>query len=195
MVSLLILCQTLCSFGAPGVSALQPSAGPRALLRAGTRFEYGEGVEPTHFEPICLGPMYTSRRLILGVLLWMLTAPAAALAQTHDVPLRLTALFRSSAVPVVIHEIDGPRTLPADEETVFSARTNLDVASLPVTIRWDFGDGATGRSIFARHRFAEPGTYRVALRLSNAHGTATDSLTVVVTPPRTDGPAALPRRR
>ncbi|RMH49760.1 MAG: PKD domain-containing protein [Bacteroidetes bacterium] len=94
-------------------------------------------------------------------------------------PLRL----RDAGVPVRLHGVEGPARLAAGEVGLFMARANLDAASLPIRVRWDFGDGNTATSLHARHRFSRPGTYPVVVRLSNPHGATADTLFVVVVPP------------
>ncbi|ARA92182.1 hypothetical protein AWN76_002660 [Rhodothermaceae bacterium RA] len=99
-------------------------------------------------------------------------------------PLRL----RGAGVPVRLHTVEGPARLAASEVGLFVARANLDAASLPIRVRWDFGDGTTATSLHASHRFSRPGTYPVVVRLSNPHGTVADTLMVIVVPPEDGRP-------
>jgi PKD repeat protein len=48
---------------------------------------------------------------------------------------------------------------------------------------WDFGDGATGTGIFASHQFSSPGTFQVALTVTDARGaTSTVARPITVEP-------------
>lgn len=112
-------------------------------------------------------------------------APSSVYSTTVGQPAGLdevALLFRDNAVPPRIYGIDGPDTLRAGEEGRFTARANSDVASLPLDLRWTFGDGATAEGLYALHRYTEPGTYTVAFAVRNAFGKAEDGLRVTVVP-------------
>lgn len=97
-------------------------------------------------------------------------------------PTDLLALFKRPAVPVRLLGLTGPDTLRAGEPGIFAASTNIDAASLPLRVRWDFGDGVAVTSLHARHCFSAPGRYAVVLHLANAYGEASDTLYVTVLP-------------
>ena len=146
--------------------------------------------------------MFSRTSLLLGAVLVLLMLPLArpATAQSADPLAHLTSLLKRPFVPVDVRRLDGPATVEAGQEATFAAHTNLDVATLPVRIAWDFGDGATATSLFARHRYAAPGTYTVVFTLSNARSEARDSLSVRVLPPMsldapTRPPAPEPQRK
>lgn len=94
----------------------------------------------------------------------------------------LAALVRRTHIPVRLYDLTGPDSLMAGEEGVFGASANIDTASLPIRFRWDFGDGTTASSLYARHRFEAPGTYSVTFSISNDFDEATDTLVVPVLP-------------
>ena len=91
-------------------------------------------------------------------------------------------LFKNTPVPVRLYEVRGPDSLQVGEEGHFTALANVEAASLPLRLQWDFGDDATANSLHARHRFTSPGTYPVTFSLSNRYGEATDTLVVTVVP-------------
>lgn len=66
----------------------------------------------------------------------------------------------------------------------FSAVSNADIATQPVELRWEFGDGATAMGGSTTHTYTEGGTYDVMFLATNEAGTATGACTVnVVAPP------------
>ena len=61
---------------------------------------------------------------------------------------------------------------PTDGVTVtFSALTMMSNQAV-INYLWEFGDGTTGSGASPKHRFAEPGTYRVTLVLNSGVGSA-----------------------
>jgi PKD repeat protein len=52
----------------------------------------------------------------------------------------------------------------------------------PIAWSWNFGDGTTSKAQDPEKLFAQPGTYRVALTVSNRAGTSTSSTNVMVLP-------------
>ena len=72
----------------------------------------------------------------------------------------------------------------------FDASASSDNVAI-VSYEWDFGDGTTGTGETTTHTYAVPGTYKVALTVSDAAGnTDTDLLTVTIeTPPPGPGPS------
>ena len=121
--------------------------------------------------------------MIVGVALMLLgLAPRPAAAQDGPPSLAdLAGLFDDRPpVGARILRLDGPKAVSVDEETAFTASANVDVATLPLKSRWDFGDGTTRHGLATRHRFAAPGTYHVVFTLQNAHGADADTLVVHV---------------
>ena len=135
------------------------------------------------------------RRSLMVCLLGLLTLPTLPStaqpvrttyqAVTEPVPrlLDLAEQFSRSFVPVRVYDLSGPDSVQAGAEAVFAARVNVESATLPLRVRWTFGDGTTARSLVAPHRFARPGTYDVVVRIENPRSQAADTLRVVVTPP------------
>ena len=54
--------------------------------------------------------------------------------------------------------------------TLFNAAASTDSDGIPVTYKWDFGDGASGSGQITAHTYAEPGTYTVTLSVVDADG-------------------------
>jgi hypothetical protein len=61
----------------------------------------------------------------------------------------------------------SPRTGPAPLNVAFDGRASTSPAGQIVGWRWDFGDGTTGTGATTSHTYARPGTYAVALRVSD----------------------------
>ncbi len=89
-------------------------------------------------------------------------------------------ILKRTVVPVDVRTIEGPNQLAPGETGLFSARTNIEAASLPIRSRWDFGDGHTAAGLSARHAFAQPGTYAVTFRMWNEYSEDADTLVVTV---------------
>lgn len=107
-------------------------------------------------------------------------------AGLHEVAM----LFKKTPVAVRLYEVSGPDSIHVGQEGRFTAVANVETASLPLHVQWDFGDGTTANSLHTRHRFSTPGTYSVVFRLSNRYGTAVDTLVVTVVPAEVVPPSA-----
>ena len=65
----------------------------------------------------------------------------------------------------------------------------------PIAWAWNFGDGTTSSAKDPRKTFASPGTYRVALTVSNRAGSSSSETTLVVAPaPGRSAPRRVPPR-
>ena len=63
----------------------------------------------------------------------------------------------------------------------FQASASVSGGTSPYTYSWDFGDGQTSNEVSTQHQFQQPGTYNVALTVTDANGnTASDSIAVTV---------------
>lgn len=63
----------------------------------------------------------------------------------------------------------------------FNGSASSDPDGGPVTITWDFGDGATATSGEAEHAYADPGTYTATMTVTDEYGgTAATQITVQV---------------
>ncbi|QXD14970.1 PKD domain-containing protein [Rhodocaloribacter litoris] len=91
--------------------------------------------------------------------------------------------FRKAFSPVQVYGISGPATLQVGETGTFTADTNLESATQPVSYTWTFGDGTEGRGVTVRHAYDRPGTYTVAFTAENDRSTDTETFTVEVVPP------------
>lgn len=68
-------------------------------------------------------------------------------------------------------------------EASFEAETNIDVATAPVEMRWDYGDDNTGMGASTVHTFTSDGTHTVTFSMMNAAGTVSESCDVTVVAP------------
>ncbi len=82
------------------------------------------------------------------------------------------ALLKGSFQPVKIVSAHAPDTLLVGESGLFEAYVNVEHASLPITLTWEFGDGTAISGLSARHAFARPGRYTVHFHVAN-HGSDT----------------------
>lgn len=65
--------------------------------------------------------------------------------------------------PVAV--IAAPSAVPIDESVTFDGSASHMADGKITAYEWDFGDGTTASGTTATHRYAEPGTYAVALTL------------------------------
>ncbi len=82
----------------------------------------------------------------------------------------------------------GALTCPAEMVVTgtpsdFSAVTNAEVATQPLELRWEFGDGATATGASGTHTYTEGGTYEVMFFATNEAGAATGGCRVTVMSP------------
>ncbi|MEZ5936397.1 MAG: PKD domain-containing protein [Alphaproteobacteria bacterium] len=99
-----------------------------------------------------------------------------------------------NAGPLAVAGAD--RRAAPGEELLFDASASSDPDGAIERFFWDFGDGATGSGVQARHRFAAPGSYPVTLTVDDGAGLANSRATTLATvqvnaapEPRIDAPA------
>lgn len=70
------------------------------------------------------------------------------------------------------------------------ASGSFDPSGVPLTYRWDFGDGGTGTGMSVSHAYLTAGTYVLSLTVASASGSRTVKKTVAVTanPPQMANP-------
>jgi len=104
---------------------------------------------------------------------------ADTLLPSLDLP-QTTVTFGAPQPPVVSFSF-GPTSPKAGQQLHFIS-TATDPSGVAITsYAWDFGDGVTGSGTSPFHGYAQPGTYVVALHITDARGaTATVSETVTV---------------
>ena len=81
-----------------------------------------------------------------------------------------------NAAPVAV--IGGPGLVSAGDAVTFDASGSGDADGALTAFAWDFGDGATAAGVRAAHVFTTPGTYAVALTVTDDAGTANSRATV-----------------
>lgn len=85
--------------------------------------------------------------------------------------------------PVYIRDVEVPDTVRVGDDRPYSVLTNVETATLPISVRWDFGDGRSANGLHVRHSFEEPGTYDVTVTASNRRSETSRTFAVVVRPP------------
>ncbi|MXZ04423.1 MAG: PKD domain-containing protein, partial [Rhodothermaceae bacterium] len=92
--------------------------------------------------------------------------------------------FTKAITPPEVGELTCPTgSVVTDTQVNFSAANNAEVATQPIELRWDFGDGATAMGGSGSHTYTEAGTYEVMFIATNEGGTATGGCTVTVIAP------------
>jgi large repetitive protein len=99
----------------------------------------------------------------------------------------------AQAVPTVTLQ-QTATTAPVSQSVGFTATASTDDGAAIASYAWTFGDGATGAGASTSHAYAAPGTYPVAVTVTDANGlTASASGSVSVLGPPvaafTSGPA------
>jgi len=89
--------------------------------------------------------------------------------------------LKEACTPVQLLAINGPSALQTGAAGTFSGEMNM--ASLPVEIRWDFGDGSTAMGMPASHTYSRAGSFTVTMTASNACGMDSRTMSVNVTNP------------
>ncbi|UEM25191.1 PKD domain-containing protein (plasmid) [Skermanella mucosa] len=155
--------------------------GAPAAFRAGTeggiaayRWDFGDGtaaegaeVEHVYAQP---GPYVAT----------LSVQPAAEATSCSAVTVQHRII--ANAPPVA--DAGPDRTVATREEVGFDGSLSADPDGAVTRYEWDFGDGTTGTGMAARHRYAESGTYKVTLTVTDdagvANSTVTDTATVTV---------------
>ena len=92
----------------------------------------------------------------------------------------------ASTVITVLSGVDPPEAVIGDFESDIVDGQLVTFTSLsrndPTSITWDFGDGTESAGETVRHRFEDPGTYRVRLEVSNSAGSDSAFVDVQVQP-------------
>ncbi|OZC01878.1 hypothetical protein BSZ36_02065 [Rubricoccus marinus] len=91
--------------------------------------------------------------------------------------------FKAPYTPVMIEGLQCPAELTAGESGSFMAMTNMD-ATPPVSLSWDWGDGATGAGMSASHTYRTPGTYTVSATAVGDYNEDMDTCVVTVVEPQ-----------
>ncbi len=92
--------------------------------------------------------------------------------------------FSAAVTPPEVGALTCPTALVITETAAdFSAVTNVEIATQPTELRWEFGDGGTATGDSGTHSYTEAGTYEVIFMATNEAGTATGSCDVTVIAP------------
>ncbi len=92
--------------------------------------------------------------------------------------------FAKAITPPVVGALTCPTGLVMTNSSAeFMVQTNADVATQPIELRWEFGDGGTASSEMATHTYTAGGTYDVMFFATSDHGTATGGCQVSVLAP------------
>lgn len=111
------------------------------------------------------------------------STPKAIVPKLQLFPAAENSAPRIASAPTAI-----PNPATTSDTVAFSvAATDADGESL--TYQWDFGDGSLATGLNTSHRFSAPGTYNSTVTVSDPrNGTATQSVSVVVTSPANPPP-------
>ncbi len=89
--------------------------------------------------------------------------------------------FSKALTPPIVGALTCPTGMVvAGAVSNFSATTNASVATQPLELRWEFGDGVSASGASGTHFYTDPGTYDVMFFAMNEAGTATSSCSVTV---------------
>lgn len=88
--------------------------------------------------------------------------------------------FARAFTAVEVLGIECPDELEVGESATFTATTNSDVATQPVTFTWNWGDGTTATGSVASRSFSRAGDYTVTFTAQNNGARATESCMVRV---------------
>ncbi len=150
------------------------------------RWEFGDGISASG-ETVEHG---YDRAGVYNVTLTL--AIDAPLLSTRPVLARSTVTINASPTA----DAGADRLIAAGEEVAFDGMGSSDPDGGIVAYAWDFGDGATGTGMNARHRYDEPGTYTARLTVTDDSGlpnesAADEAIVVVNAPPllAIDGPS------
>lgn len=92
--------------------------------------------------------------------------------------------FAAAVTPPEVGALTCPTGMVVtDTPANFSAITNMEVATQPTELRWEFGDGGTAMGESGTHTYTEAGTYEVMLFATNEGGTTTGACSVTVIAP------------
>ncbi|MCY4233188.1 MAG: PKD domain-containing protein [Bacteroidetes bacterium] len=92
--------------------------------------------------------------------------------------------FAKAITPPEIGALTCPTgSVMTNSSADFSVSTNSDVATQPIELRWEFGDGATAAGDMATHTYTEGGTYNVMFFATSEYGTASGGCSVTVLAP------------
>ncbi len=92
--------------------------------------------------------------------------------------------FAAAVTPPMVGDLVCPtERIVVDTPANFSAVTNMEVATQPIELRWEFGDGGTATGDSGTYTYTEAGMYEVMFMASNEAGTATGSCNVTVIAP------------
>ncbi len=122
----------------------------------------------------------------------------AATIGTHPRPVRdyvyagarLVAEIEINQPPV--SNPGGPYTGTAGQPVAFDGTSSTDSDGTIVMYSWTFGDGATGAGPAPAHTYAAPGTYAIALTVTDDGGAATTANTTATIAPGNQPPVARP---
>ncbi len=90
--------------------------------------------------------------------------------------------LKSPFVPAVVGSVTCPAgELETGQGATFAATVNAD-ATQPVSVTWDFGDGATASGLTATHIYEQAGTFTATVAADNGRGASTATCMVTVVP-------------
>lgn len=92
--------------------------------------------------------------------------------------------FKAPFTAADVMSVECPGELQVGETATFTATSNSDVATPPVSYTWNWGDGTTGTGAVATRTYNRPGNYTVTFTASNnGHSDSETCIVNVVAPP------------
>lgn len=88
--------------------------------------------------------------------------------------------FARPFTAVEVLGVECPDELQVGESATFTATTNSDIASQPIEMTWNWGDGTTATGSVASRSFNRPGTYTVTFTATNNGARSSETCVVRV---------------
>ncbi|MBI4407314.1 MAG: PKD domain-containing protein [Candidatus Kerfeldbacteria bacterium] len=115
----------------------------------------------------------------LGLVVTILSTPVSLAQEEGEDVVTPTDVTLTEQVPLVA-EAGADKNVAVGRNVLFDASASSGPSDTTLTYSWDFGDGQTFQGIDASHIYAQPGTYKAKLTVSNGEETSHDSTLVSV---------------
>ncbi|MBI2416199.1 MAG: PKD domain-containing protein [Candidatus Kerfeldbacteria bacterium] len=119
--------------------------------------------------------------VVLAGVLGLTTVSQAQTDTTPPVTTDLPVIPTSELEPVPLRAVAGKdRIVVVGRNVLFDGSGSTGPADRPLTYTWDFGDSQQFQGIDASHIYAEPGTYRARLTITDGTVVSRDTILVTV---------------
>lgn len=85
----------------------------------------------------------------------------------------------SNLPPVIV--ANAPESISINETAYFDGSESSDPENDPLTLRWDFGDGASADGATAEHRYGAAGSYTIGVTASDGRAASKQELHILIT--------------